>query len=163
MLFRTACLVFGFCFALAGCVEAPPASKGVATLPVSVSYPVEQYVTDYADFTARTAAVDSVEVRAHVWGYLDKVNFTEGALVKKGDVLFELDARPYQALLNQAKGKVRQDEAQLSYDEAEYQRNLRLIRTGATSRTELDKVAAARGVDLANIEADKAVVASRAW
>jgi multidrug efflux pump subunit AcrA (membrane-fusion protein) len=88
-------------------------------MPVSVSYPIERYVTDYADFTARTAAVDSVEVRAHVWGYLDKVNFTEGALVKKGDVLFELDPRPYQALLNQAKAKVRQDEAQLSYDEAE--------------------------------------------
>ncbi|HTU18463.1 MAG TPA: efflux RND transporter periplasmic adaptor subunit [Gemmataceae bacterium] len=130
-------------------------------MPVSVSYPVERYVSDYADFTARTAAVDSVEVRAHVWGYLDKVNFKEGDLVKKGEILFELDPRPYQALLKQAKGKVRQDEAQLSYDEAEYQRNLRLIGSEATSRTELDKTAAARGVDRANIEADKAVVSSR--
>src|SRR6266566_3236536 len=78
--------------------------------------------------TGCTAAVDSVEVRAHVWGYLDKVNFKEGALVKKGDVLFELDARPYQAALDQAKAKVAQDEAQLTYDEAEYQRNLDLFR-----------------------------------
>jgi RND family efflux transporter MFP subunit len=161
MLFRTSCLMLGFCFALAGCVEAPSASKAVTPMPVSVSYPVEQYVTDYADFTARTAAVDSVEVRAHVWGYLDKVHFKEGDLVKKGDVLFELDARPYQALLNQAKGKVRQDEAQLSYDEAEYQRNRRLIGSGAVSHSDYDKTAAARGVDRANIEADKAVVASR--
>jgi RND family efflux transporter MFP subunit len=122
---------------------------------------VEQYVTNYADFTARTAAVDSVEVRAHVWGYLDKVNFKEGALVKKGDVLFELDPRPYQALLDQAKGKVRQDEAQLSYDEAEYQRNVRLIGSGATTRSDLDKTSAARGVDRANIAADRATVASR--
>jgi RND family efflux transporter MFP subunit len=161
MFFRTSCFVLGFCFTLTGCVEAPPAPKAVAPMPVSVSYPVEQYVTDYADYTARTAAVDSVEVRAHVWGYLDKVNFTEGALVKKGDVLFELDPRPYVALLNQAKGKVRQDEAQLKYDDAEYQRNVQLISSGATSRSELDKITAARGIDIANIAADKAIVASR--
>src|SRR5581483_1182049 len=143
------------------CVETPPASKDVAPLPVSVSYPAEQYVTDYADYTARTAAVDSVEVRAHVWGYLAKANFTEGALVKKGDVLFELDPRPYEALLNQAKAKVRQDEAQLKYDQAEYQRNVQLISSGATSRSELDKITAARSIDRANIAADKALVASR--
>jgi len=161
MLFRISGLVLGFCFGLAGCAEPSSAPKKVAPPPVSASYPVEQYVTDYADFTARTAAVDSVEVRAHVWGYLEKVNFTEGALVKKGDVLFELDPRPYQAILNQAKAKVRQDEAQLRYDEAEYHRNVQLISTGATSRSELDKFTAARGIDIANIAADKAIVASR--
>src|SRR5262249_15691450 len=123
--------------------------------------PVEREITDYADYTGRTAAVDSVEVRAHVWGYLDKVNFKEGALVKKGDVLFELDRRPYEALLNHAKGKVAQDEAQLTYDEAEYQRNVNLVRTGAAPQSDLDRTAAARNVDIANIAADKAVVASR--
>jgi RND family efflux transporter MFP subunit len=122
---------------------------------------VERYVTDSADFTARTAAVDSVEVRAHVWGYLEKVNFKEGALVKKGDILFEIDPRPYQALLNQAKAKVAQDEAQLTYDEAEYRRTLNLVRSRAASQSDLDRTAAARGVDLANIAADKALVASR--
>src|SRR5438552_946455 len=106
---------------MAGCARAPSEAPSAPTL-VTVSHPVERDVTDYADFTARTAAVDSVEVRAHVWGYLDKVNFKEGALVKKDDVLFELDPRPYQALLNQAKAKVAQDEAQLTFDEAEYQR-----------------------------------------
>src|SRR5437660_1165557 len=154
-------LVLGFCLALTGCPKAPSEAPTAAPIPVTVSYPVERYVTDYADFTARIAAVDSVEVRAHAWGFLDKVNFKEGALVKKGDVLFELDPRPYQAMLNQAKAKVAQDEAQLKYDEAEYQRNLNLVRTGAVSRSDLDKTAAARGVDLANIAADKAVVASR--
>ena len=153
--------LIGLCVVLAGCAGAPSGSSVPAPTPVTVSRPVERDVTDYADFTARTAAVDSVEVRAHVWGYLDKVNFKEGALVKKGDVLFELDPRPYQALLNQAKAKVAQDEAQLAYDEAEYQRNLRLVGSGAASRSDLDKTAAARGVDIANIAADKAVVASR--
>ena len=153
-------LVLGFCLGLTGCARAPSEAPTAAPIPVTVSYPVERHVTDYADFTARIAAVDSVEVRAHVWGYLDKVNFKEGALVKKADILFELDQRPYQAMLNQAKGKVAQDEAQLKYDEAEYQRNLRLVRTGAVSQSDLDKTAAARGVDLANIAADKAAVAS---
>jgi RND family efflux transporter MFP subunit len=154
-------LVLGFCLGLAGCAPAPSGTPAAAPTPVTVSYPVERYVTDYADFTARTAAVDSVEVRAHVWGYLDKVNFKEGALAKKGDVLFELDARPYQAVLKQANAKVAQDEAQLTYDEAEHRRNLNLVASGAVSRSDLDKTAAARGVDVANIAADKAVVASR--
>src|SRR5262249_10622630 len=117
-------LLLGFCVGLAGCAGAPSGAPGPPPTPVTISRPVERDVTDYADFTARTPAVDSVEVRAHVWGYLGKVNIKEGDLVKKGDVLFELDPRPYEALLNQAKAKVRQDEAQLSYDEAEYQRNL---------------------------------------
>src|SRR5580700_10455996 len=127
------------CLGLAGCAGAPSGVPAPAPAPVNVSRPVERDVTDYADFTARTAAVDSVEVRAHVWGYLDKVNFKEGALVTKGDVLCELDPRPYQALLNQAKAKVAQDEAQLKFDEAEYQRNLNLVATGAASRSDLDK------------------------
>src|SRR6266446_10544656 len=131
------------CLGLAGCAQAPSEGTAAAPLPVTVSYPVERYVTDYADFTARIAAVDSVEVRAHVWGYLEKVNFKEGALVKKGDVLFELDPRPYQAMLNQAKAKVRLDEAQLKFDEAEYERDLNLFNRGAVSHSELDKARAA--------------------
>jgi RND family efflux transporter MFP subunit len=143
-----------------GCGRSPAEALAPGPIPVMVSYPVEREITDYHDYTARTSAVDSVEVRAHVWGYLEKVNFKEGALVKKDDVLFELDQRPYQALLNQAKAKVAQDEAQLTFDEAEYQRYVRLAATGAASRSDLDKAAAARGVDRANIEADKAAVAS---
>jgi len=154
-------LVLGFCLGLVGCAQRLSEPPATAPIPVTVSYPVAREVTDYADFTARTAAVDSVEVRAHVWGYLHKVNFKEGALVKKDDVLFELDPRPYEAMLNQAKAKVAQDQAQLRYDEAEYQRNLKLVSTGAVAQSDLDKTSAARAVDIANIAADEAVVASR--
>jgi RND family efflux transporter MFP subunit len=154
-------LVLGFCLGLMGCAQSPSEAPTAAPVTVTVSYPVERDVTDHADFTGRIAAVDAVEVRARVWGYLDKVNFKEGALVQKGDVLFELDPRPYQAMLNQAMAKVAQDEAQRTYDEAEYQRNLNLARTGAVSQSDLDKTSAARGVDMANVAADKAVVASR--
>ena len=98
-------LVPGLCLALAGCARPPSEAPAAAPPPVTVSYPVEREVTDYADFTARTAAVDSVELRARVSGYLDKVNFKEGALVKKGDVLFEIDPRTYQAELKHGRGQ----------------------------------------------------------
>src|SRR5258707_10150536 len=100
-----ALLLFCLSVGLAGCARAP-AEAPSAPVAVTVSHPLERDVTDYTDFTARTAAVDSVEGRAHVWGYLDKVNFKEGAMVKKGEVLFELDPRPYEAILNQPKAKV---------------------------------------------------------
>src|SRR5262249_39450382 len=154
-------LFLGLGIGVAGCAGAPSGPPVAPTTPGTVSPPVGQYGTDYADFTGRTAAVDSVEVRARVWGYLQKVNFKEGDLVQKGDVLFELDPRPYQTLLDQAKAKVAQDEAQLAYDEAEYQRRVPLVGTGAVSRSELDRTAAARRVAIANLSADKAVVASR--
>src|SRR5437868_6216364 len=148
-------------FVLAGC-RRPAAESSADELPqVSVSSAVERNITDYAEFTGRLAAVDSVEVRAHVWGYLEKVNFKEGAIVNKGDVLFELDARPYQALLEQARAKVAQDQARFTYDEAENQRNLTLVAKGAVTKSDLDKTTAARNVDLANIEADKATVRQR--
>src|SRR4029078_2623542 len=91
---------------------------------------------------------------------MKRVSFKEEDLVKKGDVLFEIDPRPYEALLNQAKAKVRQDEAQLAYDEAEDQRNRRLVNTGGGSHADLEKSASARGVDVANVAADRAAVES---
>jgi RND family efflux transporter MFP subunit len=157
---RALMLILGLSLGATGCVRAPSEASPATPNSVTVSYPVQEYVTDYAEFTARIAAVDSVEIRAHVWGYLQKVNFKEGDLVRKGDILFELDPRPYQALLNQAKAKVAQDKAQLAFDEAEYQRSLQLYQRTAVTRSQLDKAAAARDVDIANIEADKAAVAS---
>src|SRR5262245_7996082 len=96
------CLAFWSC---TGCSRSPELS-----LPrppaVSVSEPIEREGTEFAQYTARTTAVDSVEVRARVWGYLDKVNFKEGAIVKKGDVLFEIDPQPYRTALEQAQGNL---------------------------------------------------------
>ena len=92
-------LVLGVCIALAGCGHVRSGAPQEEPTEVAVSRPVEREVTEYADFTGRTAAVDSVEVRARVGGYLDKLNFKEGTLVKKGVVLFEIDPRPYEALV----------------------------------------------------------------
>ena len=76
-------------FGPAGCGRTSTAKIATAPTPVTVSHPIQREVADYADFTSRTAAVESVEVRARVGGYLDKINFKEGTLVKKGDLLFE--------------------------------------------------------------------------
>src|ERR1700741_5044414 len=105
-------VVFGLCAFLAGCAGAPSAAPAPPT-PVTVSYPVEREVTDYADFTGRTAAVDSVGVRARVWGYLERVNFKEGVMVNAGDVLFEIDPRTYKAALAQAEGNLASLDARL--------------------------------------------------
>jgi RND family efflux transporter MFP subunit len=107
-----------------------------------VSQPITQEVVDYATYTARVAAVESVELRAHVWGYLDKVAFKEGSLVKKGDVLFELDPRPYQAQLDQARAEVERLNAQLQLDDVELRRATELLRRQAGTREDYDRASA---------------------
>jgi RND family efflux transporter MFP subunit len=128
-----------------------------------VSYPVAQDVTDYANFTGRTAAVDSVEVRARVWGYLDKVNFKEGALVKKDDTLFEIDPRVYQADLARAEGTVAQYEARVRRLERDYQRVKNLWARRAVGQEEYDRYEgdyreAAASLDVARANRDLAAL-----
>src|SRR5690349_13548775 len=122
-------VLLGPCLFLAGCARVPSAAPESAPAPTpdTVSRPIERDVTDYADFTGRTAAVDPVELRAHVWGYLDKVNFREGALVKKDDVLFEIDSRLYRADFERVQGTVAQYEARLHRTERDYRRARALL------------------------------------
>ena len=135
-----AALVPGLCLALAGCARSPSEAPAAAPPPVTVSYPVEREVTDYADFTARTAAVDSVELRARVSGYLDRVNFKEGALVKKGDVLFEIDPRTYQAVLQHTEGNLAAAETRAERLNADHGRALRMVGANAISLQEFDRI-----------------------
>jgi RND family efflux transporter MFP subunit len=147
---------FGLCLGLAGCVRAPSAAPEAAPTPVTVSRPVERDVTDYADFTGRTAAVDSVEVRARVLGYLDTVHFKEGALVKKGDLLFEIDPRPYRADLERAVGTVAQYEARVHRTEHDYRRVKSLLARGAVGQEEYDKYEADYREAAANLDVARA-------
>lgn len=149
----------GLCLAPVGCGRTPPEIPPAKPLVVAVSYPVGREVTDYADFTGRTAAVESVEVRARVWGYLNKVNFKEGTLVKKGDVLFEIDPRTYRTTLAQAEGNLAQAQAKFKRFDAELARSEQLVRNKALSREEFEKVAADRGEAAASLDALRAAVA----
>jgi RND family efflux transporter MFP subunit len=149
-------VLLGLCLGLAGCVRAPSAAPEAAPTPVTVSRPVQRDVIDSADFTGRTAAVDSVEVRARVWGYLDKVNFKEGALVKKDDVLFEIDPRIYRADLERAEGTVAQYEARVHRLERDYHRAKNLLARGAVGQEEYDRYEADYREAVANLHVAKA-------
>jgi RND family efflux transporter MFP subunit len=136
--YLASCLFILSC--LAGCSQAP--TQGSAPPPrVKVSYPLEQPVTDYADFTGRTMAVESVKLRARVWGHLAKINFTEGADVKKDDVLFVIDQRTYRAALARADAEVAQSEARYARLRGDQQRAEALAASKAISREEFEKIA----------------------
>jgi RND family efflux transporter MFP subunit len=149
----------GASLALAGC--APPAPEDGDQPPpvVTVSLPREQNVTNYSRFTGRTAAVDSVQVRARVWGYLQRINFTEGAEVKQGDVLFEIDASTYQTTVDQARARLTLAQAQLTLSEAEANRNNALRIKGVLAREDLEKSTSASETAAAAVDSARADVA----
>jgi multidrug efflux system membrane fusion protein len=95
-----------FVAAAGGCQANRPRVAPAEMPVVPVSHPVQRAVTDYVDFTGRTEAVHSVDIRPRVTGYLVQMPFKEGAEVKVGDLLFVVDPRPYQAQLDQAQGQV---------------------------------------------------------
>jgi RND family efflux transporter MFP subunit len=110
------------------------------------------------DFSGKTAAVESVELRARVGGYLQTVQYQEGNEVKKDQVLFGIDPRPYQIDLDRAHARVKAAQAQVAESEAVYQRNARLITSGAISPEELEKSLRTRDVSVAALAAARANV-----
>jgi RND family efflux transporter MFP subunit len=149
-------IAFGCCVAAAGCGRAPAQAPALPPNRVTVSYPLERYVADYVEFTGQTSAVKTVEVRARVWGYLESLHFTEGAMVKQGDLLFQIDPKPYKAVVDQAKGKIAQDNAQLKHNEATYRRYEKLRANGAATAEDIDRVLADRDAMKATLAADTA-------
>ncbi|MBU4271294.1 MAG: efflux RND transporter periplasmic adaptor subunit [Planctomycetes bacterium] len=124
---------------------------------VRVTKPTSRKVTDYAYFTGRIEAPESVKIQARVTGYLDTVDFVPGAEVKTDQRLFLIDPRPYKAALDRELGRVHLAEAHLKLAIADYARALEIAKTpGAISKQDVDKYAAARD------EASAAVAAAKA-
>src|SRR5688572_14652129 len=98
---------------LASCQQETPPAQAAAAPAVTVAQPLALSITDWDEYTGRVEAVDSVEVRARVSGYLQSAHFTEGAIVQAGDLLFVIDPRPYQAALDEAKAGLARAEVQL--------------------------------------------------
>ncbi len=135
---------------LAGCGGKPQ----VAQLPppeVAVAHPIARDVGDFFETTGRTVAVDAVDIRARVSGYLVKVNFKDGDEVEPGTVIFEIDPRPFEAQKQQAEGDLARWEAQKKKAEADLARNQRLLPTGAASQKDFDAAVAAKGTADAEI------------
>jgi multidrug efflux system membrane fusion protein len=112
---------------LAACGEAP---KQAAPPPpaVTVANPIQKKVNDFDEYVGRFVAVDSVEIRARVSGYLQKVHFTDGQIVKEGDLLFTIDRRPFQNAVDQARATLAQQRANLAFAEADLVRGQQLVR-----------------------------------
>ncbi len=145
---------------LSGCNHQAPTVAPPETPVVPVSQPVAREVTDFFDFTGRTDAVQAVDVRARVTGYLIRMPFKEGAEVKTGDVLFEIDPRPYQAQLDQAVAMVNLYKAQLKLAQTTYERDKSIANVGGgnVSPQELDQDRAAVEQSLASVKANEASV-----
>lgn len=94
---------------------------------VTVATPVTRTVTDYDEYVGRFVPVNFVEVRARVSGYLEKVHFTDGQLVKEGDLLFTIDRKPFENAVDQAKANLTLAQANLAYAEADLQRGQQLV------------------------------------
>jgi RND family efflux transporter MFP subunit len=143
--------------AMLGCQSGPT----VVTLPppeVTVSQPVAREVGDYFVTTGQVAAVESVDVRARVSGYLFGVHFEDGTEVKQGDLLFEIDPRPYQATLEQAEADLARWEAERRKAEADVVRTQKLLPRGAASERDLEVAIAAKETAIASIKAAKASI-----
>jgi multidrug efflux system membrane fusion protein len=142
--------------AVAGCVAgeannapAVPPAPEVTTAEVAV-----RDVREWADFTGRLEAVESVEVRARVGGYVESVHFAEGSRVDQGDLLFQIDPRPFQAEVDRLVAERGRMEAKLELARSYRDRAERLLARNATSQEELEQFVA----DAAVAEAELAAV-----
>jgi RND family efflux transporter MFP subunit len=119
----------GLGLVLAACSEQKPQQGGGAppAPPVTVAKPQVKQITDYDEYVGRFTAVDRVDVYARVSGYLDSINFTDGQLVKKGDLLFSIDRRPFQVALDQARANLQKAQADVDFAASDLQRAQTLI------------------------------------
>ncbi len=114
---------------LAGCGESQQQQQAAPPAPaVTVAQPVKRVIVDQDEYVGRFVAVDTVEVRARVSGYLDKVHFNDGQIVKEGDLLFTIDRRPFQNTYDQANASLAQARATFAFAESDLARGQQLVR-----------------------------------
>ena len=148
---------------LSGCARNEAAEPKAAPLPqVSVAPVISRKVTEFDELTGRFEAVERVEIRPRVSGYISSVNFTEGSEVKKGDVLFVIDPRPYVAERDRAAAGLAQARSQLVLAKSERERATKLLAQHAISQEEFDTRTAGNEQAEANVEAAKAALDSAA-
>src|SRR5437868_7962077 len=123
-----------------GCKKASAPQQG--PLPVNVVTVIEKEVNEWDEFTGRLDPVESVEIRPRVSGYITEIHFEAGAIVKKGDLLYVIDPRPYQADFDRAKAEVDRMDAQLKLAQIELNRAKELRDKNTISASEFDQKAA---------------------
>jgi len=146
---------------LTGCGSGQAPAQSAAPPPptVTVAKPIiRDDVMDQDEYVGRFVAIDSVEVRSRLSGYLDKVHFTDGQMVKKGDLLFTIDRRPFQIALDQARANLAQARANLAFTESDLVRGQQLVQDRTISKQVFDQRAQAKNVAEAAVAANEALV-----
>ena len=125
--------------ALSGCGDKPPQPAAAAAPPVTVAQPIKRTVTDWDEFTGRFEAVEEVQVRARVGGFVTSIEFRDGAFVRTGDLLYVIDPRPFEAVAEQADGQLADARAKAELARRELDRALTLNQTQAVSDSIVDQ------------------------
>ena len=149
-------------FILAACARNEAAEAPAAPPAVQASKVISKPITEFDEFTGRIEAVERVEVRPRVSGYVAETRFQQGHEVKKGDILYVIDPRPYQATLKHAQAELTRAGTQLALAESERARAGKLVAARAISEEEFDSRTSGNEQAAANLEAAKAAVESAA-
>ncbi len=129
-----------FALALAGCHERAQSQAAAPPPPrVMVAQPVKRTVTDWDEFTGRFEAIQEVQVRARVGGFVNSVEFKDGATVRAGDLLYIIDPRPFEAVKLQAEGQLADARAKGALAKRDLERGLTLVQTSAVSEQVVDQ------------------------
>src|SRR5688572_26677660 len=121
---------------IAGCGKKEPPPPPPPT--VTVANPIEQTIVEWDEYTGRLSAIEAVEVRARVSGYLQSIHFQDGSTVKQGDLLFVIDPRPYEAVRSRAQAELDLAEARLELARKDLIRAEFLVKSRAISQEEAD-------------------------
>ncbi len=146
-----------FTLSLTGCSKANAAFK-LPDTEVLVAHPVQQDVPVHSEWVATLDGYVNAEIRPHVSGYIISQNYKEGSVVRKGQVLFEIDPRPFQAALDGAKGELAQAEAQLGKSTIDVERDTPLAAQKAVPKEKLDNEIQTKLAAEAAVESGKAAV-----
>ncbi len=144
--------------ALAGCGEQPQRQAAPPPPTVTVAQPTKRTITDQDEYVGRFVAVDTVEIRARVSGYLDKIHFKDGEIVNKGDLLFTIDRRSFQNVLEQMRANLAQARANLAFTEADLQRAQSLVKERTITEQLFDQRTQAQRNAQAQLAAQEAMI-----
>ena len=125
--------------ALSACGEKPPQAAAAPAPPVTVAQPIKRTVTDWDEFTGRFDAIEQVDVRPRVGGFVTNVEFKDGDMVRTGDLLYLIDSRPFEAVAEQANGQLSDAHAKAELAKRDLDRGLTLVETSAVSEQVVDQ------------------------